>query len=275
MQSRSAPRGAPQRTPQVPRRTYIKWVCALIWVMSPIIVGLTAVQSSIVRDNFDVYSQLMQGPTHFVFPLVITAIACTGLGSEIAARNVSNRRSRLPAMKIVGSHLARIAAAGATIGFFYAFLPFCFAYLLWPALGNPSIDPGAYGMTPSSAEIDSFNRATFSSFLRNGPVAFGGVYSSWVAFGGLVYAVIGAIALLVMKNRFVALALPFLIYFVGTLVAALSGSPQLGFLYGLFPYGLVATPVWTAIGPTLGLGVASAIACLVLLQRADTLENLS
>ncbi len=253
---------------------------AVLVVAVPLLLGVVSNDLAggfkvVLRDNFDVYQVLINTPLTLVFPVLVVLLSCLRFYREIGHRYVSNTRVRVR----VGSYVfAKFLLAGGTsfvVFFLFAFVPFVIAFYLWPTLGNPSVDASAYSLTTSTALADSFERTTYSSLLEHGTMTYGVAYSAWVGFSASIYASLGIAALLVVKNRVCALAIPFLVYFGETVIAAVIGYPQAGLVYSTFPFGLSQTSFLAGAAPTLVLAVLTGILCLVVLRRVHRIENLA
>lgn len=241
----------------------------------PVAAGAGNIANAAMRDNLDVFSQMMRTPTYFVFPLAIVLLTCLPFDQELANRFVSSIRVRMSLRVHVGLRLIRVVGYGFATGFLYSFCSFATAFLIWPRIGNPNIAPEVYFMTASEAAADSLERITYSALLEGGPLWFGIAYSAWVGFGGAVYAAMGLLALTLIGNRLLALSVPVIIYFGGTVVASLAGWPFAAPLYSLFPFGLNATDPLLSAAPTLVLGVGVVCVGVLIFIRLPRLSRMT
>lgn len=251
-------------------------VLAAVVILLPVGFGLLRFRGVDFRDDLDFYALMMASPIFLVFPLIATVLACTGLYQDLGHRFASYKRLRMRPSKYVVSNYANAAAISFVVFFLFAFVPFILAFLVWPLVGDPHVDPSGYGLhTAYQVVQDSYTRFSYTSILKFGALAFGVGYSGWLGLCAAVYACIGVTSLLIVRNRVLAMAIPFLVFFVQTLVAALVGSPQLGLAYSAFPFGLQQSPVWLASSPTIVLAIAAAVAGWATLRSASVLQNLA
>lgn len=135
--------------------------------------------------------------------------------------------------------------------------------------------PSDTPVTAAAVAEYSYHQLTYSFLLRYGWPAFVGALAIGTGVGGAAFAVAGVTALLVVRNRILALAAPFLISFLETLVAALAGHPEYGLQYSFFPTGLATQLPLVGLAPMGLFTLATAGAVAILLVRAPTLERLS
>jgi hypothetical protein len=130
-------------------------------------------------------------------------------------------------------------------------------------------------VTAAQALTDTYTRHIFTGLLVYGDAVFGVVYSALIGFAGAVFASLGLGMLVLIRNRIVALAVPFGLFLVETVGAAVLGVPQFGLLYGLFPFGLSASPTWQALAPVACITAALVVIWAYAFSRARTLPNLA
>jgi hypothetical protein len=246
------------------------------FVVLPFGVSWERLTTTIYRDNFDVLSVISSaGPTTLLAPLFAVLVSCVPLYQELGNRYIANTRTRVDARAYVGSKLL-VGVTIAFVTFFVgAFGAYLLAFVVWPALGNPSVLPENYFMSPQEAAADSLTRASYSQMLAISPLFYGIVYSAWVGLGGAVFAAAGFAALVLVKNRALAMTLPLVLYFVQTLVASLVGEPTVGLMYSLWPFGLNQVPFIKAGGALL-IAVALTLGTWIWLwKKLPTLTRLS
>jgi hypothetical protein len=244
-------------------------------VVLPVYVGMNAASTGSFRDRSDVFAIMMLAPVCLVLPLVVSLLTCLRLYRELGRRFVGNTRSRTDIRVLLLRRFAVASAAAALIFFSYAFVPFLVAFVVWPVLGDPSIDPLGYGMTPAEAVTDSYSRSSYDFLLRGGDYAFGFGYAAWLGLAAAAYAILCCCFLVTLHNGVLALALPFLIYFGATVAAALIGEPNIGPVYSLFPFGLQATSPIVAAAPTLLIMAGTFLFAVVVIAKAPTNPRLT
>jgi hypothetical protein len=244
-------------------------------VATPIVWTGVGLAGKDVRDDLDIYGFFMGTPINLIFPLVAVFLTCTSTYLELGNRFVANRRTRSDIRRYLVLQLARTLALSFGTFFLFAFVPFVIAFCLWPAIGNPGVDPAGYHLSAAQARSDSYSRYTFSSLLAYGDPVFGLVYSALVAAAGAVFASFGLALLLVLRNRIVAIMLPFIVYLVESLGAALGGPPAWGLVYGLFPFQIAAAPPWEAISPLAAIAAVGTALWIRVFYGARTLPTLA
>ncbi len=253
------------------RRT-LRWpnvVGAFIIAVLPLLNLATTIGSFLVRGSLDVYAVAMTSPALLVFPLLCVLITALPTYEEVGNRYLSMLQTRTQLRAYFASRLLVTASLAAVVFFLFAFLPFVAAFWVWPAIGNPSVDLAAYNMTPDQLAVETYTDTTFTQLFRLGPAAFGVGYSFWVALNGALFSSAGVLCLLLLRNRVLALAVPFLCYFTQTLFAALFGMEHSALMYAVFPFGLTQASVWLAVTPTLVLTVIIAGCWWRVLRKAQ------
>ncbi|ALE04757.1 hypothetical protein AL755_03460 (plasmid) [Arthrobacter sp. ERGS1:01] len=228
-----------------------------------------------LRDNYDVFATLMNTPFTMLAPVFVVFLSCSRFAQEIGNRFVSSARSRVRTESYVFAKLLVASGTAFLVFFAWTFLAFAVAFVLWPKLGNPSLDPAGYGLTASGAVLDSFGRTTYSQLLQSGTWTYALAYSAWVGFAAATYAALGMASLLVIKRRAVAMCVPFLVFFVQSAAAQLIGAPNLGLNFSMFPFGLQQQSILMGAAPTIVLAAMTGLIWLVLSRRLVRLENLA
>lgn len=193
----------------------------------------------------------MSTPLAIVFPLAVVLLTCLRVHHELVNRFVANTRARQSVRHYVARRLASSAAIAFAIFFSHTFIAFLVAFVLWPHIGDPGIDPAGYGLTPEQAALESLGRSSYSFLLIHGDLAFGVGYALWLGAAAAAYSALGVCALMLITHQLLALVAPFLLYIAATLAFALAGAPQYGLLYSLFPGALEACDPLAAASPTL------------------------
>lgn len=256
-------------------RRSIQITLSLLVIAVPLFTGLSFLTHAGVRDHLDVFAAFLVSPTSLVLPLIAVVVSCLSLYSELGDRFIANTRARVSIRERLLVMLISAVGWSFALFFLYAFIPFVIAFLIWPAVGDPSIDPAGYHMTPEQAHIDALTRNSYSFLLSGGDLAYGLIYSVWVGLCGAVFAGLGFGLLLIVSNRILALAIPFVIYVGGTLGAAVIGTPSLGFLYSIFPAGIQPVQPLAAIAPMVALGVVAIVVLAPAIARSPTNARLS
>lgn len=241
---------------------------AAVIIAWPVVNLVTAISSYRLRGSLDVYGVAMTSPAILVFPLLVVFLTALPTYHEVGKRHTALLQTRVELRRYLGSRLAIVSAWSFLVFFLFAFVPFLAAFVIWPAVGNPGVDLASYHMTPRQLAAETLTDSTFTQLLSAGPLAFGLAYSAWVGFCAVVFAAIGIASLLVVKNRILALAIPFLLYFGQSLLSSLFSLERTSLMYTVFPFGLTQAPIQTALLPTGVLALLVATLWIWLLRRA-------
>lgn len=217
----------------------------------------------------------MNTPFTLLAPVFVVFLSCSRFAQEIGNRFESSARSRVRTESYVFAKLLVACGTAFMVFFAWTFLAFASAFVLWPKIGNPSLDPAGYGLTASSAVLESFGRTTYSQLLETGIWTYGLAYSAWVGFAAATYAALGMASLLVIKHRAVALSVPFLVFFFQSVAAQLVGVPALALSFSMFPFGLEQQSILVGVAPTIALAAMTGLVWLVLSRRLVRFENLA
>jgi hypothetical protein len=106
-------------------------------------------------------------------------------------------------------------------------------------------------------------------------MTYGVLYSAWVGFCASIWAALGMAALLLVPNRALALALPFVIYFAQFVAASLAGNVRGSFVASMFPFGYQQTTILAGVTPMLVLAAIVGAGWIALLRRLPFVESLS
>ena len=253
----------------------------LSWVQPVIMLLLLAIPLSfaVVRDDvlhifggggsalagsFGVFSEFMSGgpAIYLLFPVYVVLLSCLRLYKEVP-------KSKRVTMRKEGYLFSRVTTAtGISFAVFAlsTFLLFVLAYYVWPVVGDPSVDLSVYFLTPESAVTSSFTASTYSQLLVFGSLTFGILYSLWVGFCAAVWTSLAMAALLTVKNRPIALLLPFLLYIGQWVVASLYGNVGASFVASVFPFGYQQTSILAGATPMLVLAAVATLTWGMLLR---------
>jgi hypothetical protein len=226
----------------------------------------------VLAGSLSVFSEFMGGGPviYLFFPIYVVLVSCLRLYREVP-------KTKRVAVRQEGYLFARLATAGGISFVAFAlstFLLFVLAFYVWPALGNPSVDPGVYFLTPETAVTSGFTESTFSQLLALGPLTFGILYSLWVGFCAAVWTSLAMAALLTIRNRPLAVALPFLVYIAQWVAASLLGNVRASFAASTFPFGYQQTSIIAGAAPMLILAAIAAAIWATLLRPAHGPDEL-
>lgn len=153
--------------------------------------------------------------------------------------------------------------------FVLMFAFFIFAYYIEPSLGIAKYKPAKY----VSIE-ESYTRYTFTQLVQYSTFAYAIVYSLWIAINAAIYSAIGFFLVLLIRNRFLALSLPFIAYVVSAFVLIAFNLPDYRLNFSIFPFDRVQTPIWVAFVPFLVLLIILVSLMLYVRRNISKVGNL-
>lgn len=226
-----------------------------------------------IQDWLDLFSFLLDGLPAIGFAIAAAAV-CGGASAEgFNHRFFAYERIRMPLRRLLQVKLK--ANMLLTFMAFTIFILLCFvaAYVVIPYFGWVKLEPFGTvlrsGMTPEQEQIGRYG---MTQLLEYGPWVYGIAYSCWVGINAAVYAAL-AFGLLILLNRsFIALALPFLLYTVGSF---LMPDRRLYFFYSVFPFGSIQQPIWVMTIPLIFILLICAALLLVIGKGHARLDRLS
>ncbi|GEM_PF-3254623 len=199
------------------------------------------------RDGLDLFTFLLDGLPAMIFAIAAVAV-CTGTFAEgVNHRFLAYERIRMPLRTLLRVKLA----ANMLLTFIAFLLPmllyFVVAYFIVPRYGWIKLDSYGMvlpkGMTPEQERI---GRYTMTQLLEYGPWVYGIAYACWVSLNAVIYSALGFVLLLLVNRPFIALALPFLLYTVGSFLIP---DRRFYFFYSVFPFGSIQQPIWVLTIP--------------------------
>jgi len=257
------------------RRWWLIAIAAVALVGVELLFASLSSMSTLYRSDFDVLSLYMASPAILIAPFVASALGASRMFSEVGNRYIVSARMRSRPSRYFG---AKIAAAGIVAGLIAAPLPIAgtiVAFAVWPAIGDPNVEPTQYGLTPASALADAAASTTYSQLLLVSPLVYSVLYSLWVAFAAAVFAALTLALLILLRNRAVALVIPLGLYLGETVAAAVLGDPTYGLVYSIFPFGLTQSSILAGASPVLVLALAVVVIWVFIIRRARHLQRLS
>lgn len=236
-----------------------------IVILLPVLFGLINAQNSEFRSNLELFSVLANTPVLLLVPALAAPMGNLVLFQDLGHRHVVNIRLRQSTASYISGRLF-VAAMLPALAYALSMLALLvIAFMVWPAIGNPEIDPSLATRTSFGADSELF---TYSQLATHGSTGFAGFYLGLIAVSAGGYGILGALLLLTLNNRLLALVLPTIVYFVETFAAAFLGTPQWGLLYASDPFGLQQTSILLGAAPLLILWVTIALfATWTLLNR--------
>lgn len=246
----------------------VRVVAIGVIVATPLAKAVSGAGGTSFSGHADLFGWMMINPVEVLFPLIVVLLTCLPLSAALQENFIAHTRARRGPRALVARHIAIPAAVGGAIMFVYGLVTFVVAFYAWPAFGDPGIDPAGYNLTPAAELTERVSDSSANFLLAFGEWAFGLGYSLWLVCNAAACAAMGACFLLLVSHRLLALALPFAVYFGGSIVAAVIGEPFLAPMFSLVPFGLETTTPLRAAAPCLALMVVAAVLTTVVVTAA-------
>jgi len=221
-----------------------------------------------LKDWYDYFTFILEGGLPITFPILVVLVFVASFSGEVKNRFLTYTRMRRPIMSTVYIKLTANIVLTFLLYSALIFVCFLFAYYIEPYLGIVKFDP-SYGLTKEEIAISNITRHTFTQILNQGVFTYAILYSCWLGINAALYSAIGFYLVLLIKNRFLALTLPFIIYLVGSFTLLGLGIEDYRPNNALFPFDRIQAPIWTAFIPFLVLLLI--LLCLILyVQKKHT-----
>ncbi|GAA1710850.1 hypothetical protein GCM10009809_04020 [Isoptericola hypogeus] len=225
-------------------------------VALPTAQALTQVSSNRLWDNFDLFTLMMSDWLPLLFPLLVTALYLPRFAGELSHGFIRPVRPRTP----IGTFLDSRIATAALLAFGVFFVAVAIAALV-AFVGNaghaitPLTPPGA-GETPHPVS----GRTTFSPLYSISPALYGVAMATWIGANAALWSVVGGLCLLLVGNRFLALAAPTVLFMVLQVAIAYAGFDAFILTGSIFQSNIVQQPAWYPFVQFAGVGLVVALA---------------
>ncbi|WP_025784595.1 hypothetical protein [Sporosarcina sp. D27] len=142
------------------------------------------------------------------------------------------------------------------VAFLMIFTPFMFIEYLDPFLHVIQYETNYY---------EPVSVGTFEFLNEKSVFLYGVFYSLWVAINGALYVTVAYLLSILIKNRFVALSVPFLWWFIMNFVAGVLGFESFSPVYSVFPFLITSQPIWVVFIPFITL-IAAIVGLLIFIK---------
>lgn len=222
---------------------------AFALVALPPLISLPGLTNSAFANRLQIFAHLENTVVQLFIPVICSFLGATVLASEIRYRRLSQVLVRLDPQEAIGKRLAFSFLVPFAVGVLNVAVCWTIAFVIWPRIGDPWIDPSVYNLSSAGAGQFATELYSYSQLLASGPVAYGLFYGAVFAVACGLFGLGAAVACLLVPNLAVALMLPTGVFLLETVAAALAGNPRAGLLYAVVPFGLTQGPVAGAALP--------------------------
>ncbi|WP_256846953.1 ABC transporter permease [Paenibacillus sp. Pae108] len=228
---------------ELKKRLSIKVVMiSLAFIFLPLLVGLPLINGAYVFFRpIEVHSRLFEtSAISLLFPALLVPLLASSYAKEKKDHFLSYVQPRTDLSDYVVAKGLASAIVAFVVAFLMIFIPFLFIQY---------VDP-LFNMIQYTTEyFERVRVGTFEFLAEKSFFLYGAVYSLWVAIHGALYVTMGYLLSIYINNKFVALSIPFLWWFVGHYVTGISGLEKFSPIYTVFPFGITPQPIWTVFVP--------------------------
>lgn len=240
-------------------------IYSLALIFLPLIVILPIINGSYVFNRaVDVHSQLLsESPIPLLFPLLLVPLYAGSYANEKKDHYLQYVKPRTIISEYVLAKGIVNALLTCFVTFLMIFVPFLFIQYIDPIFGY------IYYETQFSNPVSI---GTFEIVVQKSVLFYGIVYSLWVGINGAIYMTLAYLLTICFKNKFVALSIPFLWWFVMNFVTAVLGIERFSPVFTVFPFSITAQPIWTIFIPFIVLILIST-ALMVYIKKTRKVWN--
>jgi hypothetical protein len=231
-------------------------LCVALIALPPLL-SLPGMTNSAFANRVQIFAQIENTVVQLFIPLICSFLGASMLATEVHHRRLSQVLVRVDPRTAIRKRLAFAFFVPFFAGALNVALCWSIAFVVWPRIGDPWIQPSIYNLTTSSAERFGTELYSYSQLLAVGPAAFGLFYGLVFAGACGLFGLGAALACLLVPNLAVALLLPTGVFLLETVGAALAGDPRAGLLYAVVPFGLTQGPVAGAVLPLVIFAIAT------------------
>jgi len=246
----------------------------LVASVAPVVAAMVAAGDHALIGPADVFAFIMrQSPVGLVFPLIVSLPFAVVLTAQISQRWLAYTRPRAALGKSIRARFAAAAITGGVIGFLIVLLVFVWAFVIEPRTGLVTFQPDLYGLvTPEQIHSAERGLFTFAQLLTFGDWTFGLGYSLFVGVAGALYSMVTTACLFIMTNRFLAMAVPWIVsvavYFVMAVLDLALVSPN-----AFFPFNMTQASMALPMVPLGALAVTAGVLTWVVFAKARTWDS--
>lgn len=241
-------------------KNILKWL--IIILVIPISSFYPVIEGIYYFYSVEVFQQMVGLFIPLVFPVLVVFIYLPDFVQEQKNNFITYTRPRIPLNLYILSKGLMNAFLTGFILFLMVFFSFVFAVF---------IEPNYLQIIAFSPPVEGnySNGVTFSQFLKYGDLVYGLVYSIWVALNAILYTTISFLLLLIIRQPFVALSVPFLFYHVFNFVAGVFGVARFSPLSTIFPFNIEQQGFWTTMVPVTFLIIVASILYILVVRKRE------
>lgn len=250
-------------------------ICCILLVSAILVSSYFIIQNYELRDWLDLFTLIIEDFMMILFPIVTVLVYPAPFSSEVNHRFLVYTRMRRDINETIRKRWITNFILTALFVFFIMFSIFLITRYVEPSLGIAHYDLKGYGLSPDTVQEAQYTRYTFTQLLRYGDMFYGFFYSLWVAINGALYASIAFFLVLLIRNRFLALSFPFILYLIGTFAFNSLELDKYSFMHSIFPFYRVQNSIGYAFIPFLIIVCINLLLFMLLRRSLKTAGNLT
>ena len=265
-----------------PRPPTYQVVLGLLIIAFPVVSALAVADSYALTTPMQLFTMMLSGFLPLLFGVVAVCFGCLPLTWRL-----NHGFAALTAVRgSIRADLARRALVNAiTVGGIFFLTVVVAAIVAFEVVPRADLVtfrpesmlnyPDGAPFSPAQIRQDDLSNNTWSFLYAAGWPLYAFVYATFVGVSAALWATAGFAAVLLVANRYLALALPFLAINLVDFPVQVAGMAQFSPLISVFPFNISAQPLWTAFVPLAVLALVVAGLATYCWRHADHLESLS
>ena len=265
-----------------PRVPAYQVVLGVLVIALPAVSALAVADSSALTTPMQLFTMMLSGFLPLLFGVVVVCFGCLTLTWRInhgfvaltavrgSIRADLARRALVNAV-VVGAVFFLAVAVAAVVAFEVVPRADLVTFRPESMLNYP--DGSAF--SPAQVRAGDLANNTWSFLYAAGWPVYAFVYAGFVGISAALWATAGFAAVLLVPNRYLALALPFLAINLIDFPVQVAGMAQLSPLISVFPFNITAQPLWTTFVPFTVLALVVVGLSGYCWRHGDHLESLS
>lgn len=218
------------------------FIISIILIFLPLAVVLPIINGSYLFFNpVEVHSQIISSSAiSLLFPILLVVLYANSYANEKKDNYILYVKPRTHLANYIFAKGFVNAIVTFIVAFLMIFIPFLFVQYMDPLFNIIQYETDFY---------EPVSVGTFEFLVERSIFLYGLLYSLWVAINGVIYTTVAYLLTIVLKNRFVALSVPFLFWFIMNFITGILGIEQFSPIFSVFPFSISAQALWSIFVP--------------------------
>lgn len=241
------------------------FIVSMILIFLPLVVITPVINGAYLFFRpIEVHSQIISSSAiSLLFPILLVVLYANSYANEKKDNFLLYAKPRIN----LTNYIIAKGFANAIVTFIVAFL-----MIFIPFLFIQYIDPVLHIIHYETQYYEPVSVGTFEFLAERSTLLYGVVYSLWVAINGVLYVTLAYLLTICIKNRFVALSVPFLWWFIMNFVTGVLGIERFSPIFSVFPFSITAQPIWTVFVPFVVI-VLAVVGLVVYIRSKEIVWN--